>query len=127
MSALTHPAESLPCPYCSAQCGQRCVHHTTAGDVPASAGWVHPERDRAWRPVAGELRRAAERLHRDRCPTCGDSRGERFSALIGAPGYGHAGACEHCGANLWRAGAGQPWTDVRSMDGPPELTEADVR
>jgi hypothetical protein len=62
---------------------------------------------------------------RQECPTCGAERA-RFRAWIAAPGYGQSGSCDSCGADLWRCG-GEPWIDVRDLDGPPELTEADVR
>jgi len=73
--------------------------------------------------------RREREANRDPCPTCGQ-RAVEFGGFIGAPGYGQAGTCEACGAHLWRAGAcGQSggWVDCREMDGPPELTEADVR
>jgi hypothetical protein len=60
------------------------------------------------------------------CPTCGQP-WARFVAFIGAPGYGHAGECDGCGARLWRSGGASWWRDVREMDGPPELSIEDVR
>jgi hypothetical protein len=66
---------------------------------------------------------------RDPCPTCGEV-AAGFLGFIAAPGYGVAGECGACGAHLWSAGScgGRPdWIDYRDLDGPPELTEADVR
>ena len=59
---MSHPAQTLPCPRCHAAGGQPCIHFTTAGDVPALGDYVHPERERAWRPVAEQLRRSAQLL-----------------------------------------------------------------
>ena len=59
---MNHPAQTLPCPRCHAPGGQPCVHLTTAGKVPALGSWVHPARERVWRPVAERLREAAQRL-----------------------------------------------------------------
>jgi hypothetical protein len=59
---MSHPAQTLPCPSCHAAGGQPCIHLTTAGEISALPGWVHPARERAWRPVAERLRAAARRL-----------------------------------------------------------------
>jgi hypothetical protein len=46
---------------------------------------------------------------RQLCPTC-DRVTAVFEALVGAPGYGQAGRCTACGAQLWRATAHGTWS-----------------
>jgi len=88
---------------------------------------IDNDREREQRQRAHEKDRAlASHDPAITCPTCRAQRA-RYRADIGAPGYGQSGECELCAARLWRAGSGNAWTDVRELDGPPELSIDDVR